>query len=44
MTTRTGPLKGDHPIESRDDLLAVFSGGEKARDQWRFGSEQERCV
>ena len=43
MTTRTddsaSPL-----IESRDDLLAVFSGGEKAPDAWRIGTEHEKFV
>ena len=44
MTTRTGPLKGDHRIESRDDLLAVFSAGEKSRADWRIGTEHEKFV
>ena len=44
MTTRTGPLKGDHSIESRDDLLAVFAGGEKPRADWRIGTEHEKFV
>ena len=43
MTTRTddnaSPL-----IESRDDLLSVFSGGEKPRDAWRIGTEHEKFV
>jgi len=43
MTTRTddsaSPL-----IESRDDLLSVFSGGEKPRDKWRIGTEHEKFV
>jgi glutamate--cysteine ligase len=43
MTTRTedsaSPL-----IESRDDLLATFSGGEKARERWRIGTEHEKFV
>jgi glutamate--cysteine ligase len=43
MTTRTddstSPL-----IESRDDLLAVFSGGEKPREDWRIGTEHEKFV
>jgi glutamate--cysteine ligase len=43
MTTRTdesaSPL-----IESRDDLLSVFSGGEKPRNQWRIGTEHEKFV
>jgi len=44
MTTRTGPLKGDHRIESRDDLLAVFAGGEKPKAQWLIGTEHEKFV
>ena len=44
MTTRTGPLKGDHRIESREDLLAVFAAGEKPRADWRIGTEHEKFV
>jgi glutamate--cysteine ligase len=44
MTTRTGPLKGDHRIEGRDDLLAVFAAGEKPHDAWRIGTEHEKFV
>ncbi|HEV2865423.1 MAG TPA: glutamate-cysteine ligase family protein, partial [Allosphingosinicella sp.] len=44
MTTRTGPLKGDHRIESRDDLLAVFAAGEKPPEDWRIGTEHEKFV
>ena len=43
MTTRTddslSPL-----IECRDDLLSVFSGGEKPSDEWRIGTEHEKFV
>jgi glutamate--cysteine ligase len=43
MTTRTddsaSPL-----IESRDDLLSVFSGGEKSAQDWRIGTEHEKFV
>ena len=43
MTTRTDD--GDSaPIESRDDLLAVFAGGEKAPVDWRIGTEHEKFV
>src|SRR3954466_4235426 len=43
MTQRTDT--GDNsPIESRDDLLSVFEGGEKARDDWRIGTEHEKFV
>ena len=43
MTTRTDD-KASPPIESRDDLIAVFSGGEKPRDAWRIGTEHEKFV
>jgi glutamate--cysteine ligase len=43
MTTKTddsaSPL-----IESRDDLLSVFAGGEKPREEWRIGTEHEKFV
>src|SRR3954464_13577586 len=43
MTTRTddsaSPL-----IDSRDDLLSVFAGGEKSRENWRIGTEHEKFV
>src|SRR3954462_15122862 len=43
MTTRTddsaSPL-----IESRDDLLSVFAGGEKPQESWRIGTEHEKFV
>ena len=43
MTTRTddsvSPL-----IESRADLLSVFSRGEKTPDRWRIGTEHEKFV
>ena len=41
MTTRTDD--SDSPlIESRDDLLSVFSGGEKPPEAWRIGTEHEK--
>ncbi|QNN68072.1 glutamate--cysteine ligase [Sphingomonas lutea] len=43
MTTRTDDSESA-PIESRDDLLAVFAGGEKPRDAWRIGTEHEKFV
>ncbi len=43
MTTRTDDSESA-PIESRDDLLAVFAGGEKAREAWRIGTEHEKFV
>src|SRR5688572_8539104 len=43
MTTRTD-TSASPIIESRDDLLSVFSGGEKPRDAWRIGTEHEKFV
>src|SRR4051812_13151308 len=43
MTTRTDD-NYSQPIESRADLLSVFAGGEKAREQWRIGTEHEKFV
>lgn len=43
MTQRTDT--GHSPlIEGRDDLLAVFSGGEKLARDWRIGTEHEKFV
>ena len=43
MTQRTDT--GDSPpIESRADLLSVFEGGEKPRNDWRIGTEHEKFV
>ena len=44
MTTRTDPLSTGPRIESRADLLAVFSGGEKPAARWRIGTEHEKFV
>ena len=43
MTTRTDDTPSPL-IESRDDLLSVFSGGEKPRERWRIGTEHEKFV
>ena len=43
MTTRTD-LSASPLIESRDDLISVFSGGEKPRADWRIGTEHEKFV
>jgi glutamate--cysteine ligase len=43
MTTRTD-LSASPPIESRDDLLSVFQGGEKPPEAWRIGTEHEKFV
>jgi len=43
MTTKTD--ESESPlIESREDLLSVFVGGEKTREQWRIGTEHEKFV
>lgn len=43
MTTRTD-LSDSPTIEGSDDLLSVFSGGEKAKADWRIGTEHEKFV
>ncbi|URD59749.1 glutamate--cysteine ligase [Sphingomonas sp. KRR8] len=43
MTTRTD-LSESPLIEGRDDLLSVFSGGEKPAERWRIGTEHEKFV
>ena len=43
MTTRTD-LTVSPLIESRDDLLSIFAGGEKPRADWRIGTEHENFV
>ncbi|MEO7277827.1 MAG: glutamate--cysteine ligase [Sphingomicrobium sp.] len=43
MTTRTDD-RATPTIENRDDLLAVFAGGEKVPDDWRIGTEHEKFV
>jgi glutamate--cysteine ligase len=43
MTTRTEEISSPL-IESREDLLSVFSGGEKPRQRWRIGTEHEKFV
>ncbi len=44
MTTRIDTESDDPRIESRADLLAVFSGGEKPAERWRIGTEHEKFV
>ena len=45
MTQRTDDTPATHRlIESRDDLLSVFSGGEKPAERWRIGTEHEKFV
>ncbi|WP_265564527.1 glutamate--cysteine ligase [Sphingomicrobium arenosum] len=43
MTTRTD-LSESPTIESREDLLSLFSGGEKPAGDWRIGTEHEKFV
>ena len=43
MTTRTDD-RASPLIESRDDLLSVFAGGEKPTEQWCIGTEHEKFV
>ena len=44
MSTRTAVEGEDPHIESRADLLAEFSDGEKLRARWRIGTEHEKFV
>jgi glutamate--cysteine ligase len=44
MSTRTDSGKHDPVIESRDQLIAAFSRGEKPKDRWRIGTEHEKFV
>ena len=44
MTTIPAPKKTSPTIESRDQLIASFAGGEKSKDAWRIGTEHEKFV
>ena len=45
MTQRTDDTPETHRlIHSRDDLLSVFSKGEKPAERWRIGTEHEKFV
>jgi len=44
MSTKTGPSAASPVIESRADLLTVFSEGEKPVENWRIGTEHEKFV
>jgi glutamate--cysteine ligase len=44
MTTRTAEAGNDPLIESRADMIGVFSGGEKPKENWRIGTEHEKFV
>ena len=44
MSTRTDTGKADPQIETRADLISIFSNGEKPRARWRMGTEHEKFV
>ncbi|MBC2778544.1 glutamate--cysteine ligase [Parasphingopyxis marina] len=44
MSTKTVSNSNAPAIESRDDLLSVFSKGEKPAESWRIGTEHEKFV
>src|SRR5690349_20528895 len=45
MTQSTDDTPASHRlIESRDDLLSIFSRGEKPPEAWRIGTEHEKFV
>jgi glutamate--cysteine ligase len=44
MSTRTDQQGEDPIIESRDQMIGLFAGGEKPKDRWRIGTEHEKFV
>jgi glutamate--cysteine ligase len=44
MSTKTDSGTASPPIENVDDLLSVFSGGEKPIEKWLIGTEHEKFV
>jgi glutamate--cysteine ligase len=44
MSTRTAAEGEDPVIETREDLIEVFAGGEKPPERWRIGTEHEKFV
>ena len=44
MTTKTVAKPNSPIIESRDQLIASFAGGEKPAERWRIGTEHEKFV
>ncbi len=44
MSTRKAGSGEDPVIESREDLISIFSGGEKPKQKWRIGTEHEKFV
>jgi glutamate--cysteine ligase len=44
MSTRTQSAGDDPVIESRDQLVSLFEGGEKPASRWKIGTEHEKFV
>jgi len=44
MSTKTVSDRKDPVIETRDQLIAAISKGEKPQDRWRIGTEHEKFV
>jgi glutamate--cysteine ligase len=44
MTTRVTTEDLEPPMESRADMIGLFSNGEKPKDRWRIGTEHEKFV
>ncbi|WP_293880269.1 glutamate--cysteine ligase [Sphingomonas sp.] len=44
MTTRATHEELEPPMESRVDMIGLFSKGEKPKDHWRIGTEHEKFV
>ena len=44
MSTRKAADGEDPFIETREDLIGVFAGGEKPPERWRIGTEHEKFV
>jgi glutamate--cysteine ligase len=44
MSTKTVSSSVGPVIETRDQLVAAISKGEKPKDSWRIGTEHEKFV
>jgi len=44
MSTRKASESGEPFVERRDDLIALFTDGEKPKERWRIGTEHEKFV
>ncbi|MDB5714636.1 MAG: glutamate--cysteine ligase [Sphingomonadales bacterium] len=44
MTTRVTTEDLEPPMESRADMIGLFSKGEKPKERWRIGTEHEKFV